>query len=377
MNGKLISLLLTVLLLAGCGWNLFSSGPTLDDKIGQMLMVGFRGTVVGRDHFILRDIRRYNLGGVVLFDQDTLQKQDKRNISSPAQLKVLTISLQQAASTPLLIAVDQEGGKVARLKEGAGFPTTRSHRNLGWLDDLTTTDKEADKIAATLADLGINLNLAPVVDLCSNPNNPVIAKRERCFSDDPNKVTAHALSYIKAHHRHGVLTTLKHFPGHGSSQADSHLGFTDVSNTWSARELLPFTRIIAAGQADAIMTAHVFNARLDSRYPATLSKTIVDDLLRGRFCFEGVVISDDLQMRAIADHYGLETAIFQAIDAGVDILVFGNNLTYDEEIVPRTIELIRKMVDSGKISKDRIDQSYGRITEMKSRLENSFNEATR
>jgi beta-N-acetylhexosaminidase len=368
VKAKHLPFFLVLVLLAGCIIKPGPSEPSLEDKIGQMLMVGFRGTNITRNDSILRDIRRYNLGGVVLFDRDLLQKRGERNISSPAQLKVLTISLQQEATTPLLIAVDQEGGKVARLKEEAGFPATLSHRDLGWRDDLPTTAKEADKIAATLADVGINLNLAPVVDLCVNAANPVIAGLDRCFSDNPEKVTRHALAYIGAHHNHGVLTTLKHFPGHGSSRTDTHLGFTDISETWSANELLPFTRIIAAGQADAIMTAHVFNARLDSRYPATLSRTVVTDLLRNRFCFDGVIISDDLQMKAIADHFGFEAAIFQAIHAGVDILLFGNNLSHDEEIVPRAVALIRKMVRKGKITEERINQSYHRIMSLKDRL---------
>ncbi len=367
-TGTLICILLAAILLAGCVLKTPPSVPALDDKIGQMLMVGFRGTEVDQSHFIIRDIRQHHLGGVILFDHEVTQKQTKRNISSPAQLKALVSSLQQASTTPLLIAIDQEGGKVARLKERDGFPSTLSHTDLGWRDDKATTEKEADKIAATLANLGINLNMAPVVDLCANPDNPVIAKRERCFSSDPDKVTNHALTYIRAHHRHGVLTTLKHFPGHGSSRADSHLGFTDISATWSAQELLPFTRIIATGQADAIMIAHVFNARLDNQFPATLSKAIVGDLLRGRFCFDGVVISDDMQMRAIADHYGFEMVIQKALAAGVDILVFGNNLEYDEEIAPRAIEIIRGLVQSGTLSEARIDQSYRRIMRLKNGL---------
>ena len=265
--GKLIQMLLAVSLLMGCAFKIPPTAPTLDQKIGQMLMVGFRGTEVDRNHFIIKEIRNQNLGGVILYDHDVTHKLRKRNISSPAQLKTLISSLQQASKTPLLVAIDQEGGSVARLKERDGFPATLSHSSLGRQDDPQTTEKQAAGIAETLADLGININMAPVVDLCVNPDNPVIAKRERCFSSDPEKVTAHALTYIKAHHQHGVLTTLKHFPGHGSSRSDSHLGFTDVSDTWSEKELIPYTRIIAGGQADAVMTAHVFNARLDDRYP--------------------------------------------------------------------------------------------------------------
>jgi beta-N-acetylhexosaminidase len=330
-----------------------------------MLMVGFRGTAVDEGSFIVRDIRRNNLGGVVLFDYDVVKEQAGRNITSPVQVKALVAALRGAARVPLLVAVDQEGGKVARLKTACGFPATVSHSTLGRLDDLASTGQHSARLAETLNAMGIGLNLAPVVDLCTNPDNPVIAKLDRCFSADPKVVTRHALRYIAAHHQRGVLTTLKHFPGHGSSRSDSHLGFTDVSDTWTRNELEPYARIIEAGQVDAIMTAHVFNARLDKQYPATLSAATINGLLRGELGFDGVVISDDMQMAAITAHYGFETAIRKALEAGVDILVFGNNLSYDEEIVPRAIAVIRNLVDTGVISEARIDQSWQRIMRLK------------
>ncbi|AJF08023.1 glycoside hydrolase family 3 [Geoalkalibacter subterraneus] len=347
---------------------------SLEARIGQMLMVGFRGMTVGPDHFIMRDIRRHNLGGVILFDYDVVEKQAVRNIESPRQVKALISSLQSASKTPLLIAVDQEGGRVARLKERYGSPPTLSHRELGQKDDLSETAHHSRQLAETLSGLGIGLNMAPVVDLCANPDNPVIAKLDRCFSSDSQKVTQHAAEFIKAHHRSGVLTTLKHFPGHGSSRADSHLGFTDVTDTWTADELEPYARIIAEGQADAVMTAHVFNARLDEDYPATLSQRTIEGILRKDLGFDGVVISDDMQMGAIADHYGLQAAIHKAIEAGVDILVFGNNLEYDEQIVAKATAIVRDLVHSGKLDEARIDKSYRRIMRLKERLTSSIEE---
>lgn len=352
-------------LLAG---GAIAASPThlgLDHKIGQMLMIGFRGMEVDSNHFIHRDIRRHHLGGVILFDYDVVKQQAVRNIASPEQVKALVSVLQGASRVPLLVAVDQEGGKVARLKVGYGFPETVSHGSLGRLDDLETTARHSALLAENLATLGIGLNLAPVVDLCVNPENPVIAKLDRCFSAKPEVVTRHALGYIAAHHQRGILTTLKHFPGHGSSRSDSHLGFTDVSDTWTPAELEPYARMIEAGQVDAIMTAHVFNSRLDTEVPATLSQATIGGLLRGKLGFDGVVISDDMQMGAITAHYGFETAIRKALEAGVDILVFGNNLSYDEEIVPRAIKVIRNLVDTGVISEARIDQSYQRIMRLK------------
>jgi beta-N-acetylhexosaminidase len=333
-----------------------------------MLMVGFRGLKMGPEHFIVQDIRERHLGGVILFDYDVPTQQAVRNIESPSQVKALVASLKSVSPVPLLVAIDQEGGIATRLKERHGFPPTISHQHLGQLNDLETTHKQATLVAKTLADLGINLNLAPVVDLCVNPNNPIIAKYGRCFSADPLVVTDHALQFIRAHHEQEVLCALKHFPGHGSSTADSHRGLTDVTDTWSRVELEPYVRIIEAGQADAIMTAHVFIANLDNQYPATLSQVAITRILRKELHYNGVVISDDMQMGAIVSHYGFEMAIQKAIEAGVDILTFANNSVYEEDVAGRAIEVIRTLVQAGTISEMRIDESYRRIQRLKSRL---------
>lgn len=342
--------------------------PSLDVKIGQMLMVGFRGLEINEEHFVARDILERHLGGVVLFDYDVPTESPVRNVASPAQVEALVASLQSASPIPLLIAIDQEGGIVARLKQEHGFPPTVSHQRLGEIDDPSVTRDEAKRIAKTLAELGINLNLAPVVDLNINPRNPVIAEYERSFSADPVVVTDHAIEFIKAHHERNVLCTLKHFPGHGSSASDSHHGLVDVTETWSRNELEPYAEIIKAGLADAIMTAHVFNANLDADYPATLSHAVITGILRAELGYGGVVISDDMQMDAIARYYGFETAVQRAIEAGVDIITFANNSVYAEDVAARTAGLIRQLVEGGTISEARIDESYQRIDRLKSRL---------
>ncbi len=211
-----------------------------------------------------------------------------------------------------------------------------------------------------------------MVDLCANPNNPIIARYERCFSPNPLVVTDHALQFIQAHHEQQVLCSLKHFPGHGSSTTDSHLGLADVTDTWSRVELEPYVRIIEAGQADAIMTAHVFIANLDDRYPATLSQVTIRGILREELNYDGVVISDDMQMGAIVNHYGFEMAIQKAIEAGVDILAFANNSVYEEDVAGRAIKVIRKLIQAGTIGEPRIDESYRRIQRFKSRLSGSL-----
>ena len=335
---------------------------SLEEKIGQMIMVGFRGLEVNSK--VIEDIRKRHVGGILLFDYDTPSKNPERNIKSPLQVRRLTKALQSYSDTPLLISIDYEGGKVNRLKKKYGFPTTVSHQYLGNKNNLAFTRKKATQMAKTLSDIGINLNFAPVVDVNTNPNNPIIGKIRRSFSSNPNIVSKHAIEFIKAHRRHKILCALKHFPGHGSSAADSHLGIADVSDTWSNIELQPFANIIKAGQADSIMTAHVFNNELDPKWPATLSKSTISGLLRTKLGYTGVVFSDDMQMRAIANEYGLETAVKKAIEAGVDILVIGNNIGhFDPDIAKKVTKIIKE-----NITEQRIDESYQRITALKAKI---------
>ena len=341
---------------------------SLDVKIGQMIMVGFRGLSVTDDHPIVRDLQEFHVGSIVFFAYDVANKVPVFNIESPEQVRRLTRSLQGFAASPLLISIDQEGGKVDRLVQEQGFPPSVSAAYLGSLNDLNTTRRYAELTGKTLSEIGINLNLAPDVDLNINPNNPIIAQRERNYSSDPTIVTAHAKEVISGHHKYGVLCTLKHFPGHGSSSHDSHLGFVDVTASWNEQELQPYTNMINAGLCDAVMTAHIYNANLDSDFPATLSKQIIAGILRQRLHYDGVIISDDMQMKAISEYYGLETAVNRAIDAGVDIISFANNSVNDPDSVPRVTRIIRHLVHSGEVSEARIDESYKRIRTLKARM---------
>lgn len=342
-------------------------------KIGQMFMVGFRGLTIDEGHPIVQDIVERHLGGVVLFDYDVPNGKFVRNIASPQQLQILTSALQAAAQAapvphPLLIATDQEGGLVVRLRERYGFPPTVSHAALGAANDVEATFVQASSMARTLAAAGINQNLAPVVDVNLNPANPVIAAYERSFSADPQVVIAQATAFIEAHHAQNVLCTLKHFPGHGSSQADTHRGFVDVSDTWSPVELQPYAALIDAGLADAVMTAHVFNRAWSATDPATLAPATIDGLLRGELGYTGVVISDDMQMGAIRQFYSFEEAIRKAIAAGVDIIAIANNSVYDEQVMAKGVAVVQQLVEAGTITTARIDQSYQRIRQLKSRL---------
>ncbi len=336
--------------------------PSLDVKIGQMLMVGFRGQGAPEGSAIAADLSQHHVGAVVLFE---------RNIaagpSASIQLKELTSSLQQAATLPLLIAIDQEGGRVNRLRESYGFPPTVSAGFLGRTDDLGVTGEYASRMATSLAEHGINLNLAPVVDLNLNERNPVIGAYDRSFSADPDKVVAHAETFIEKHRAQRVLCTLKHFPGHGSSRADTHQGFVNVTETWDEYELEPYRQLIDRGFTDAIMTAHIFNERWDSEAPATLSHAVITGLLREDLGYNGVVISDDIQMRAISKYHHFEEAVQSAVLAGVDIIAIANTLVYDCEAAARAHGAIRQLLDQRRIDVARIDASYRRISSLKAR----------
>lgn len=357
----IISLLISAQAMAA------SKPDSLTVRIGQMLMVGFRGMDATTERTLEKDIRERGIGGVVLFDYDVPSSTPVRNIESPEQVARLDAQLQSMATIPLFISIDQEGGRVNRLKPARGFPSSVSAAHLGKLDNPDSTRLAAGTMAGLLRSLKINMNLAPDVDLNTNPSNPVIGKLDRSFSKDPKVVVRHAGIFADAFRSAGIVPVLKHFPGHGSSTKDTHRDFTDVTSTWTKAELEPYRELIGKGYEDPVMTAHVFNEKLDSRYPATLSKAIVGGILRHDLGFRGVVVSDDLQMRAIADHYGLEQAIRLAIDAGVDILLFANNSTYDPHIAKKASKIIRKLVENGEVSRERIDESYRRIMALKQR----------
>lgn len=335
---------------------------SLSLKIGQMILIGFADTKV--DESVLKEVRDGKVGSIIMFEKNI----PKTN--SYLALKKILWTYQQVAPIPLFIAIDQEGGKVNRLKEKYGFPRSISAMQAGKNVSLDSVRFYGQSTAATLAGLGINVNFAPVVDLSSNPTNPIIAKVERAYSANEDTVALMAKEVIAAHRNVGVLTVLKHFPGHGSSKDDTHLGIADVTNTWEYRELTPYKKLLKEGYVDGVMTAHIVNKTLDARgYPGTLSDSIITHLLRRKIGYEGVVFSDDMQMHAITKHYGLEEAIKLAILAGVDIMTFSNNISgSDERTVDKVHSIIKKYVENGVISEKRIDESYQRIRTLKNSL---------
>lgn len=341
---------------------------SLEQKIGQLFILGFPGATLTPSHPIIQDITKRNLGGVIIFDRFLAASKDTNNIISTSQLSQLTTSLQEMADIPLLVAVDQEGGKVNRFKKEKDFPVTLPAMELGKSPDLKLTIESAEQTARMLRNVGVNLNLAPVVDLNVYENNPIIGKYGRSFSENPSRVVAHSREWIREHRRLGILSCLKHFPGHGSSHTDSHLGFVDITETWEETELLPYQHLISEGLVESIMLGHLFNKTFDAKYPATLSHTTIQTLVRQQLHYEGVIISDDMQMKAITGHYGLEDACCRAVAAGVDLLIIGNNLDYDPLILIKVKDQILRGIDEGRITEARIEKAWNRIQKFKQLL---------
>ena len=326
---------------------------TIEEKVGQLIMVGFDGTQA--NEAIETHIRERLVGGVVLFS---------RNIQSPQQTAELTNELQRLASgtarqIPLLIGIDQEGGWVIRLKEGA--TVLPGNMALGATDSTELAERAGEITAVELAAVGVNLNFAPVMDVNNNPQNPVIGRRS--FGESPELVSRLGVAYIHGLQRNGVLATAKHFPGHGDTTVDSHFDLPTVSHDQErihALELKPFRAAIDADVA-AIMTAHIVYPAFDADRPATLSPAILTDLLRKELGFDGLLITDAMEMKAIDARYQSGEAAVMAVEAGADIVLALQTPAKQLEI----FDTLLSAVKSGRISQARLDQSVERILKSK------------
>jgi beta-N-acetylhexosaminidase len=372
-----VAALLLIMIVEGCAATAKTAGasrtPPPPLPVAELLLVGFGGTQVeGNEeiHTLVCDIK---VGGLILFERQASTGQP-RNIVGPEQVHQLTSDLQalamRCAGRPLFIAADNEGGVVMRLSTRAGYLPTPAPRALGEAGDVAATELEARRMAATLREAGINWNLAPVVDVAVNPLNPAVVTLGRTFSADPDRVIAHARAFILGMHEAGVLTSLKHFPGHGSSLKDSHLGFVDVTDTADLKlELQPYRALIKEGLADSVMTAHVFNRGIDPWNPATLSRFTIKRYLRGKLKYSGPVVSDDLLMGAIRQRYGVEEAAVLALQASVDILLISQNQgTVERGTAERVVAEIRNAIADGRLSRTSVSIALERVRKFRSRL---------
>jgi beta-N-acetylhexosaminidase len=330
---------------------------SLEQKIGQLIMVGFNNTGTSFDT-IKVDLAQRNLGAVILYGH---------NLANPTQMKNLTDELNSYSELPLMIATDQEGGRVSRLNSGNGFASTYTAAQLGTFNTENHTRNAAKTMAGWLNSVGINVNLAPVADVNVNPLSPAIGKLNRSFSSDPAEVTKHVAWYADEFHQAHIITSLKHFPGHGSAVSDSHLGFTDISSSWKDYELDPFRDLIADGYSDMIMTGHLFKEDWDSKYPVSISEFAVQKILRDSLHFSGVVITDELFMKAISDNFGLDEAIILALKSGTDILLFYGNLHNGNSITRHVIELVMSKINSGDLDDSIINDAFERVQTLKNK----------
>lgn len=285
--------------------------------VGRHVILGCTPTEPSECTALLSAMREGMLGGICLFPEET-----DRLDPDHGRIRRFIAALREASPHPIIVAIDQEGGCVSRLGPADGAAGNWTARSLGRKDDPEQTWEQAWMTATMLADVGIDLNLAPVVDLDANPVSPAIGAQGRSYSADPDVVVRHAGLMLRAQHDAGLLSAVKHFPGHGSATTDSHLSLPDITSTWSDAELTPYRRLIPGGLCDVVMTGHLIHQELGGTTPSSLSPPVIRGLLRGQLGFSGVVISDDLEMLPVRQAVPLRDRVCKPIWAGTDLLLF-------------------------------------------------------
>ena len=331
------------------------------EKLGDLIIAGFRGAKINNSTKIQHWINEYGLSGVILYDIDLeLNKPGTRNIKSEKQLRELISSLKNKSTNSLLIAIDQEGGQVNRLKSEYGFPKFISWKDVGLEDSFHFTKSYSKRLANVLYDLGINLNFAPVLDIDGGKSS-FIGNQKRALSSDYNKIISHSIIFINELRKKGIMCCGKHFPGQGSANGDTHEGVVDTTKTWNKFELEPYRQLINNQELDSIIVAHTYNKNIDDRLPASMSKKTVSGLLRNQLGFDGLIICDDPSMKAISSKYDLKTCLKQMLEAGIDMFILGNNIKYDDELIPSAIKCLKELLSNNEISEQRIDDSLSKI----------------
>jgi beta-N-acetylhexosaminidase len=331
------------------------SEMTDTEKIGQLVVVGMEGTTAGPDD--LKLIADRKVGGMIFF---------KPNLTDTTQTVKLLNDLKKMNAgnrIPLWLSVDEEGGRVTRLPaEFAKLPTARS---IGRINSLAYSREVGTLLGEGLRSVGFNLDYAPVLDVNSNPNNPVIG--DRAFGTEPDVVTRIGIQVMKGLQAAGVASVVKHFPGHGDTSVDSHIGLPVVQHDLDrlrSLELIPFQAAVEQG-VDAVMVAHILLPRLDAEHPASFSKAVITGLLREELGYNGVVMTDDMTMGAIAEHYDTGAAAVEAVLAGADIVLVCHDYVKENAV----LDALTQAVEDDRISPLRLDESVLRILLMKNKYE--------
>jgi len=338
------------------------NAQSFKQKMGQMVIVTPAGKAMTANDSL--DLLQHNVGGFIFY---------KANITSKAQITKFNDDLKSYAKTIPFLCLDQEGGRVVRLDASNGFLKSRSAYELGTLfNNEDSTRFWSSTMAGWFVQVGANVNFAPVADVLINPTG-VIGSLSRSYSTDTLTVAKHAGYFIEEFEKESILTSIKHFPGHGSAQTDSHDGFTDVTNYWTRKELYPFSALIKDNNVPMVMIGHLYNAKIDDQYPATLSEKTVDGILRKELGYNGIVITDDIFMGAISLNYSFEEAVIMSVKAGCDIILCNRSSMSHRGETKRVVDVITTILDSavsvGAITETRINESLARIENAKKKLE--------
>ena len=329
--------------------------PTLRKMIAQMIMVGFNGSDPKTAKEAVSEAKYQRFGGVMLLG---------KNISDKKNLTALTSAFKEAQEG-IFIAIDEEGGRVTRFKDKEDFETFISAQKVAKTLDLGTAGELYGKMAQQLKDVGVNVNFAPVADVL-NPKSTIIGSRGRAFSADIDEVSLYASEFMRASQSRGVIASMKHFPGHGNVEADSHRAKVVIEN-FDYDELKPYFDAVRKNEAKMIMVGHIYLMQRDSELPASLSPAIIDGLLRGELKFDGVVISDDMLMGGLKD-FTLQEKVINFINAGGDVMLFSDYKIDGRRTAELVTQLVVDAVGAKQIPKERIEESYERIMKLKNSI---------